>query len=199
MRSELMRRGRLEMIIGPMYSGKTEEMIRRITRRNIAKQNGLILKPSMETRDGKFLKSRSGMILEAIPVKDSSEVLDLVKKGRYDYVALDEIQFFDDGIVDVIEEIVNMGVSVIGSGLNLDFKGEPFNNVSRLAMKADELTLLKAVCVICGRDATRTQRLVMVNGEWRPASKKDSTILVEGSMENVRYEPRCRDCWVIEE
>ena len=187
------------MIIGPMYSGKTEEMIRRITRRNIAKQKGLILKPAMETRDGEFLRSRSGMVLKAIPVKNSSEILELVKKDRYDYVALDEIQFFDDGIVNVIEKVLDMGINVIGSGLNLDFKGEPFENVSRLAMKADELTLLKAVCVICGRDATRTQRLVMVNGKWRPASRKDSTILVEGSIENVRYEPRCRDCWVIED
>lgn len=194
-----MKHGRLEMIIGPMYSGKTEEMIRRITRRNIARQKGLILKPAIETRDGEFLRSRSGMTLKATPVRDSSEILDLVEKGEYDFVALDEIQFFDDGIVDVIEKIIEMGISVIGSGLNLDFKGEPFENVSRLAMKADELTLLKAVCVICGRDATRTQRLVMINGEWRPASKKDSTILVEGSIENVRYEPRCRDCWVIED
>ena len=81
--------------------------------------------------------------------------------------------------------------------MNLDFKGEPFKSVEDLVIRADDITLLKAVCVVCGKDATRTQRMILKNGEWLPASKRDDVILIDGSIEGVKYEPRCRDCWKI--
>lgn len=190
-------KGRLEVIIGPMYSGKTEELIRRITRRRIAKQSGLVFKPVVDTRDKSFVKSRAGTTIEAIPISKISDIFDFLEDGKNDFIAIDEIQFFDEPIYDVLEDVLNKGIDVISSGLNLDFKGEPFKSVEDLVIRADDITLLKAVCVVCGKDATRTQRMILKNGEWLPASKRDDVILIDGSIEGVKYEPRCRDCWKI--
>lgn len=192
-------KGRLETIIGPMYSGKTEELIRRITRRRIAKQFGLVFKPVMDTRENSFVKSRAGTIIEAIPIAKISDVFNYFnnQSQKIDFIALDEVQFFDEPIYNVLEKVISKGVDVLISGLNLDFRGEPFNNVEDLVIRSDDITLLKAVCVVCGKDATRTQRMVLKNNKWVPASKSDNIILIDGSVESVRYEPRCRDCWEI--
>jgi len=192
-------KGRFEVIIGPMYSGKTEELIRRITRRRIAKQCGLVFKPVVDTRDKSFVKSRAGTVIDAISISKISDISSHLnnQSQKIDFVAIDEIQFFDEPIYDVLEEIINKGIDVLVSGLNLDFKGEPFRSVEDLVIRSDDITLLKAVCVVCGKDATRTQRMILKNGEWIPASKKDDVILIDGSVESVKYEPRCRDCWEI--
>lgn len=190
-------KGRLEIIIGPMYSGKTEELIRRITRRRIAKQEGLVFKPVIDTRDKSFVKSRAGTVIEAISISEISDIFKHLEKRKVNFIAIDEIQFFSETIYDVLESVLNKNIDVLSSGLNLDFKGEPFKSVEDLVIRADDITLLKAVCVVCGKDATRTQRLILKNGSWLPASKSDDVILIDGSIESVRYEPRCRDCWEI--
>jgi thymidine kinase len=190
-------KGRLEIIIGPMYSGKTEELIRRIIRRRIAKQEGLVFKPVIDTRDKSLVKSRAGTVIEAIPISQISDILKYIEKGKVNFISIDEIQFFSETIYDILENVLNKNIDVLSSGLNLDFKGEPFKSVEDLVIRADDITLLKAVCVVCGKDATRTQRLVLKNGNWLPASKRDDVILIDGSIESVKYEPRCRDCWEI--
>lgn len=180
-----------------MYSGKTEELIRRIIRRRIAKQEGLVFKPVIDTRDKSLVKSRAGTVIEAIPISQISDILKYIEKGKVNFISIDEIQFFSETIYDILENVLNKNIDVLSSGLNLDFKGEPFKSVEDLVIRADDITLLKAVCVVCGKDATRTQRLVLKNGNWLPASKRDDVILIDGSIESVKYEPRCRDCWEI--
>ncbi|WP_036222294.1 thymidine kinase [Mesoaciditoga lauensis] len=193
------KKGKIEVVIGPMYSGKTEELIRRVVRRTIARQRGVIFKISSDTRtkEEKVI-SRAGTSLEAKVVDVASDALKYVDEG-FDYVAFDEVQFFDDKIVDVVKEFVNHGTDVIVAGLNLDFRGEPFESVMKIAAISDEIALLKAVCVVCGEDATRTQRLILKNGKWMPASKSDPVFKVEGEDIQIKYEPRCKDCWEVEE
>ncbi len=193
------KKGKIEVVIGPMYSGKTEELIRRVVRRTIARQKGVIFKISSDTRtkEEKVI-SRAGTSLEAKVVDAASDALKYVDEG-FDYVAFDEVQFFDDKIVDVVKEFVNHGTDVIVAGLNLDFRGEPFESVMKIAAISDEIALLKAVCVVCGEDATRTQRLILKNGKWMPASKSDPVFKVEGEDIQIKYEPRCKDCWEVGE
>lgn len=191
------KKGKVEVVIGPMYSGKTEELIRRVVRRNIAKQRGIIFKISSDTRTKeKKVVSRAGTFLEADVIDDSKNALKYLNE-ELDYVAFDEVQFFDEGIVDVVNEFTDAGTDVIVAGLNLDFRGEPFENVMKIAAMADEIALLKAVCVVCGKDATRTQRLIFKNGRWLPASKRDPIFKVEGEDVQIKYEPRCKDCWEV--
>ena len=190
-------KGKVEVVIGPMYSGKTEELIRRVVRRNIARQKGVIFKISSDTRvKEKKVISRAGTSLKANVVNNSSEALKYLDENL-DYVAFDEVQFFDDKIVDTVKKFVDAGTDVIAAGLNLDFRGEPFGNVMKIAAIADEIALLKAVCVVCGKDATRTQRLILKDGKWLPASKSDPVFKVEGADVQVKYEPRCKDCWEV--
>ncbi len=192
-------KGKVEIVVGPMYSGKTEELIRRVVRRNIAKQKGVIFKISSDTRtkENKVV-SRAGTSLEAVVLNEARDALKYLDK-EYDYVAFDEVQFFGDDIQKVVEKFVERGTDVIAAGLNLDFRGEAFENVMRIVAIADEVALLKAVCVVCGQDATRTQRLILKDGKWVPASKSDPIIKVEGEDVQTRYEPRCKDCWKVGE
>ncbi len=191
------KKGKVEVVIGPMYSGKTEELIRRVVRRNIAKQRGIIFKISSDTRTKeKKVVSRAGTFLEADVIDESKDALKYLDE-ELDYVAFDEVQFFDEEIVDVVNEFTDAGTDVIVAGLNLDFRGEPFENVMKIAAMADEIALLKAVCVVCGKDATRTQRLIFKNGRWLPASKRDPIFKVEGEDVQIKYEPRCKDCWEV--
>lgn len=194
-----MNKGTLEVVIGPMYSGKTEELIRRVVRRSIARQKGKIFKISSDTRTvGNTVISRAGTSLTADVVGSSAETEFLIDK-KLDYVAFDEAQFFDAGLVEVIKKFVDAGTDVIAAGLNLDFRGEVFENVMHVVSIADEIVLLKAVCMACGNDATRTQRLILKDGEWVPASLKDPIFKVEGSDLQTSYEPRCKDCWKVGE
>ncbi len=192
-------KGTLEVVIGPMYSGKTEELIRRVVRRSIARQKGKIFKISSDTRNaGNTVISRAGTSLTAYVISSSSEAGAYIDE-RLDYVAFDEAQFFDDGLPKTVKKFVDSGTDVIVAGLNLDFRGEVFENVMRVTSMADEIVLLKAVCMVCGNDATRTQRLILKNGRWMPASLKDPIFKVEGSDLQTSYEPRCKDCWKVGE
>ncbi|MGC8637111.1 MAG: thymidine kinase [Athalassotoga sp.] len=192
-------KGTLEVVIGPMYAGKTEELIRRVVRRKIAKQNGLIFKILSDTRNrDPLVVSRAGTYFEAEFVKDALDAKKYLD-SRFDYVAFDEAQFFGEDLIQVVKEFIDAGTDVIVSGLNLDFRGEVFENVMKIAAMADEIVLLKAVCVVCGKDATLTQRLILKDGEWVPASSKDPVFKVEGSDIEIKYEPRCKDCWKVGE
>jgi thymidine kinase len=183
--------GSLEVICGSMFCGKTEELIRRIRRATIAKQPTQVFKHSLDDRyDGvSKVSSHTGQHLEAQHISHSNELLPLILPETT-VVAIDEVQFFDSGIVDVIEQLTRRDIRVIAAGLDLDFRGEPFGTLPQLLSMAEEVTKLRAICVVCGEPASRTQRLV--NGQ--PAHYHDPVILV-GAEES--YEARCRKHHVV--
>lgn len=179
--------GWLEVICGCMFAGKTEELIRRINRIKYAKKEVIVFKPVIDDRyDKTQVVSHSNHRVDSIPIVSSKEVLTHIEKLPY-AVAFDEAQFFDKGLIDVIERLANSGVRVIVAGLDQDFRGEPFGIMPELMARAEYVTKLQGICMVCGAPATRTQRLI--NG--RPASYDDPTILVSAS---EKYESRCRHC-----
>lgn len=183
-------KGRVEIITGSMFSGKTEELIRRARRATIAKQKVQVFKPEIDTRYTKeSVSSHNGQEFEATPVPGAREILDYLKPETT-VVAIDEAQFFDHEIPLVVEQLADRGIRVIIAGLNLDFRGEPFGPMPELLARADEITTLHAICMVCGENASRTQRLI--NGV--PARYNDPVILV-GAAES--YEARCRDHHVV--
>ncbi len=179
--------GWIEVICGCMFSGKTEELIRRVKRTVIAKQKVQVFKPSTDTR---YLRekvtSHSGAGFEAIPVGQAAEILQHVD-DETEVVGVDEAQFFDWEIVDVCTTLANRGLRVIVAGLDMDFRGEPFGPMPVLIAQAEKVDKLQAICQRCGAPASRTQRLI--NGE--PAAYDDPIILVGAS---EVYEARCRVC-----
>ena len=181
------RAGWLEVISGCMFAGKTEELIRRINVLSYAKMNIIVFKPKIDNlySDNEIV-SHCGAKVPFFVVDRAQEIL---KKVNIDteVVAIDEVQFFDEDIVDVCEYLADKGIRVIVAGLDKDFRGEPFGIMPELLTRAEFITKLTAVCTKCGAPATRTQRLV--NG--KPASFNDSIVLV-GAVEH--YEPRCRHC-----
>jgi thymidine kinase len=180
--------GWIHLITGCMFSGKTDEMLRLIRRAEIAGRRVLLVRPAMDDRtaDGS-IESRSGLAYQASTVRDSSEIPPIVSAIRASVVAIDEAQFFDDGLPETAELLAAEGRSVLISGLDQDFLGRPFNSMPTLLALADQVTKLSAICTVCGADATRTQR--MVGG--RPAAADDPLIVV-GGMNDDRYEARCR-------
>lgn len=180
------RSGRIEVICGSMFSGKTEELIRRIRRAEIAQQHVQVFKHHIDDRYHQtYVKSHSGQGYEAEPVNDPADILIKLDENTT-VVAVDEGQFFEPNIVDVVEKLANMGIRVMISGLDMDFRGEPFGPMPQLLSMAEEVQKLHAICMVCGEDASRTQRLV--NG--KPADYDDSIIMV-GAAE--AYEARCRE------
>jgi thymidine kinase len=192
-RSAFMRHhtGQIEIVCGSMFCGKTEELIRRVRRAIIAKQKVQVFKHSLDNRYAGVTKvsSHAGQYIEAQHVSHSNEILSFLKTDST-VVAIDEIQFFDDGIVAVASQLAQRGIRVIAAGLDLDFRGEPFGALPQLLCVAEDVTKLHAICVVCGELASRTQRLV--NGQ--PAHYHDPTILV-GAEET--YEARCRKHHVV--
>ncbi|MHB8627841.1 MAG: thymidine kinase [Aggregatilineales bacterium] len=179
------RTGRLEVICGEMFSGKTEELIRRVRRAQIARLTVQVFKPAIDTRyDVGRVTSHNGQDSEAIPCERASDLL-AAWRPEATVVGIDEAQFFDDKLLEVIEHLVARNVRVIAAGLDTDFRGEPFGPMPALMCNAEEVTKLHAICVVCGEEAARTQRLV--NGE--PARYDDPIILV-GAADS--YESRCR-------
>ncbi|MCB2297713.1 thymidine kinase [Clostridium tagluense] len=182
--------GWVEVIIGPMYSGKSEELIRRIRRTKIAKQKLQVFKPEIDNRYSKVdVVSHCGEKEDAVPVKDSEELLALLHEDTQ-VVAIDEIQFFDKGIIDVITTLADNNKRVICAGLDMDFRGEPFGPIPVLLAVAEFVDKIQAICVLCGNPATRTQRLI--NG--KPAKYEDPIVLI-GATES--YEARCRKCHIV--
>ena len=179
--------GYIEAVVGPMYSGKSEELIRRLKRAKIAKQEVIVFKPCIDNRYSKEdVVSHSGISIRAIAINHTEEIHKYII-DETQVVGIDEVQFFDEGIVAVALELADKGIRVIAAGLDLDFKAEPFGPVPELLARAEFVDKLQAVCVKCGAPATRTQRLI--NKE--PARYDDPIILV-GATES--YEARCRKC-----
>ena len=178
--------GRIEVICGSMFCGKTEELIRRVRRAIIARQTVKVFKPQIDDRYGiQNITSHTGQSVEAIPVASSQDIQALADGGAT-VVAIDEAQFFDLGLIEVVQGLVDeRSLRVIVAGLDTDFRGEPFGPMPQLLSIAEEVIKLHAICVVCGEDASRTQRLV----DGKPAAYDDPTILV-GAQES--YEARCR-------
>jgi len=177
--------GSIEVICGSMFSGKTDELIRRMVRAKIARQKVQVFKPSIDVRyAAEKVMSHAGANFDAIPIEKAADIL-----GRLDedttMVGIDEAQFMDADIVKVAQELADLGKRVLVAGLDLDFRGEPFGPMPVLMAKAERVDKLHAICMVCGEEASRTQRLV--NG--RPARYDDPVVIV-GAAE--MYEARCR-------
>lgn len=179
-------KGSIEVIVGCMSSGKSEELIRRLRRATIARQGTVVFKPAHDVRtDGRTIASRDGKTHGAVSVARAADIPALVGDGPC-VVGIDEAQFFDAGIVAAVGVLVDRGIRVIVAGLDTDFRGEPFGAVPHLMAVADSVTKLQAVCVRCGRPAVRSQLLVAP-----PSGDLGSPDFVGG---DEKYEARCRDC-----
>ncbi len=184
--------GSLEVICGPMFSGKSEELMRRLRRAKIAKQNVITFKPSIDNRHSiEHVVSHDGNRLYAQAIENVATMYDMVQLNSIDVIGIDEVQFFPYDIIQVICNLVADGKRVIVAGLDRDFRGVPFGSLPTLLAIADSITKLNAICCICGHDAHFTQRLV--NGI--PAKHDDPIILV-GAQE--AYQARCRNCFTID-
>jgi thymidine kinase len=179
--------GWIEVICGSMFSGKSEELIRRVKRAKIARQNVQVFKPRIDNRYHlTAVVSHSGDKAEAIAVGSVAEIVDLIEEGT-EVIAVDEVQFFEKEIVAQCQEWADQGMRVIVAGLDQDFRGEPFGPTPELLAVAEYVTKLQAICTVCGSPANRNQRLI--NG--KPAGYDDPVIQV-GASES--YEARCRHC-----
>lgn len=182
--------GQIEVICGPMFAGKTEELIRRVNRLEFAKKKYLVFKPVIDNRYSTTeIVSHSNYRKNSICVNSSLDILNYYNE-EIDAVIVDEVQFFDEQIVNVCEYLADKGIRVICGGLDSDFKGYPFMVVALLLARAESVTKLSAICNVCGKNATRTQRII--NGQ--PAYEDDPVVLV-GAKE--AYEPRCRSCHMV--
>lgn len=178
---EISHRGRIEVICGSMFSGKTEELIRRLKRATFAHQRVEIFKPSLDTRYSEVdIVSHDHNSIRSTPVDSSASILLL--SSNNDVIGIDEAQFFDDKLTDVCEELANKGVRVIVAGLDMDYQGKPFGPIPGLCAIADNVTKVHAICVKCGSLAYISHRLV----------KNDKKVLL-GTQEE--YEPLCRSCY----
>lgn len=171
--------GFVEVICGCMFSGKTEELIRRMKRAKIARQKLQVFKPAIDTRYGlDCVASHNSNAIQSLPVKDSAEILVHLHDSTR-VVGIDEAQFFDEGIVEVVERLAMRGIRVVVAGLDMDYKGLPFGPMPKLLSVAEQVTKLSAVCVVCGAPATRSQRI---------SASQEKVLL--GAHDS--YEARCR-------
>ena len=178
---ETHRPGRIEVVCGSMFSGKTEELIRRMKRAKFAKQKVEIFKPSLDTRySEEDVVSHDKNTIRSTPIDSSGAILLLA--SDIDVVGIDEAQFFDDGLVEVCNQLANNGVRVIVAGLDMDYKGIPFGPIPALCAIADEVTKVHAICVKCGALAYVSHRLIH-NDKRGLLAEKDE------------YEPLCRECY----
>ncbi len=181
---------KLEIICGPMFSGKSEELIRRLRRAIIARQKVKVFKPELDTRRGiDRVTSHNGAMIEAQPIAQIEDILSLADDAHV--IGIDEVQFFSTDIINVICRLVDNGKRVIACGLDLDFRGIPFGPMPTLLAIADYITKLQSICTLCGIDAHFTQRLV----NEQPA-RFDDPIIQLGAQE--AYQPRCRSCYQID-
>lgn len=185
------RGGWIEVIAGVMFSGKSEELIRRVRRSIIARKNVQVFKSHVDSRyQGIYaISSHDGRTVEAVPVDSSIQIMQNVSE-RADVVAIDEAQFLDFGVVEVSTVLAARGVRVILAGTDTDFRGEPFGAMPQLMAVADLVDKLHAICVVCGGPASRNQRLI----GGKPAAYDSPTIMIGGS---ESYEARCRHCHMV--
>lgn len=178
--------GWVHVICGCMFCGKTDEMLRLLRRFSIAGRRVLLIKPQLDTRtDAITVVSRSGAQHQAVAVESSAGIEGVADDA--DIVAIEEGQFFDEQLPEVVERLADAGKQVLVTGLDRDFRGVPFGPMPRLMALADQVTKLTAICVVCGEPATRTQRLI--DGAPAPA---DSPLILIGGMGDEAYEARCR-------
>ena len=178
---EMMRRGRVEVVCGSMFSGKTEELIRRLRRAQFAKQRVEIFKPAIDVRySEEEVVSHEGNSILSTPVDSSASILLMGQES--DVVGIDEAQFFDEHIVEVCNKLAARGIRVIVAGLDLDFKGQPFGPMPQLLAIADEVTKVHAICVRCGALAYVSHRIVAGDKQVMLGEKQE-------------YEPLCRECY----
>ena len=178
---EQRRNGRIEVVCGSMFSGKTEELIRRLKRATFAKQRVEIFKPAIDVRySDEEVVSHDQNSIHSTPIDSSASILLLA--SDVDVIGIDEAQFFDDGLVDVCNQLANSGVRVIAAGLDMDYKGVPFGPIPALCAIADEVTKVHAICVKCGNLAYISHRKV----------DNDRRVLLG---ETAEYEPLCRECY----
>lgn len=184
--------GRLEVICGPMFSGKSEELIRRLRRARVAQKSVIAFKHAVDTRMAvEYVSSHDGSKIHAHALDDAALLLSMAQDAARDVICIDEIHFFPADIIPVLCTLIDLGKRIIVAGLDLNFRGEPFGPMPILLAIADEITKLQAVCLLCGNDAHYTQRLV--NG--KPAKYHDPLIMV-GTHE--AYQARCRNCYIID-
>ncbi len=177
--------GSIEVICGSMFSGKTDELIRRLRRAVIARQKVQVFKPAIDVRYAvEKVTSHAGADFSAIPVEKSGDILAKIEPDTT-VIGIDEAQFFDEGILEVTRQLADRGIRVLVAGLDQDFRGEPFGPMPALMSKAEQVDKLRAICIVCGEPASRTQRLV--NG--KPARYDDPVVIVGAS---ELYEARCR-------
>lgn len=178
---EMRRPGRIEVVCGSMFSGKTEELIRRMKRAVFAHQKVEIFKPAIDTRySDEDVVSHDSNSIRSTPVESSASILLL--SSDIDVVGIDEAQFLDDGLVDVCNQLANRGVRVIIAGLDMDFKGVPFGPIPALCAIADDVTKVHAICVKCGNLTYLSHRIV----------SGDKRVMLG---EQTEYEPLCRECY----
>jgi thymidine kinase len=199
-------RGKLTTIVGPMSSGKTLELIRKLSINEVQGKSTFVAKHKMDTRDLKnpdkvnkvTVQSRLGLEYEAFSIPNSTFLLELITKNYVelecvpDVIGIEEGQFWDKELIDVINKFLIRGIDVIVTGLNQNFKGMPFGVMPSLMALSDDIILLKGVCSICKQPATKTQRLI----DDEPATMDSPEILVGAEEGKERYECRCVDCWV---
>ena len=186
--------GWIEVICGCMFAGKTEELIKRIKVLQYAKKNVVAIKPTIDNRySDDMIASHAGSLMKCIcvDIHDLKTIANLIDDKKVDVVVIEEVQFFDEGIVEICELLAKNKKRVIVAGLDTDFRGEPFPIMASLLAKAEFITKLSAVCMVCGAPATKTQRLI--NG--KPAKYSDPIVLVGAS---ECYEARCRTCHKVE-
>ncbi len=187
--------GFLEVITGPMFAGKTTELIKRIERQIFAKRKAALFKPAIDNRYSESeVVAHNGLRYDAFVIptdgKGVEMIEDITKKEGFEVIGIDEVQFFPMPVVEMLNRLADDGVYVIASGLNLDFKGDPFPVTKELLVRADNIVYLTAICTVCGAPATRTQRLI--NGKPAP---RDSPVILVGGRES--YEARCRKHHII--
>ncbi len=177
--------GSIEVVCGSMFSGKTDELIRRLVRATIAKQKVQVFKPAIDIRYAvEKVTSHAGSNYDALPVEKAADIRSKLEKDTT-VVGIDEAQFFDSEVVCVADELAARGIRVLVAGLDTDFRGEPFGPMPLLMSRAEHVDKLHAICMVCGDEASRTQRLV--NG--KPARYDDPVVIVGAS---EMYEARCR-------
>ncbi len=192
-----LQRGHVEVICGPMFSGKTEELIRRLRRAQIARQGVIVVKPKIDDRyDAADVVSHSSLRIKSVPLEKSAQIEPALREhgARINVVGIDEAQFFDEGLVEVVERLADRGVRVVVAGLDQDYLGRPFGPMPRLLCTAEVVTKQLSVCMVCGGPASKSQR---VHPEGARLSRMGPVtaeqVLVGGG---DSYEARCRSCYV---
>ncbi len=180
--------GFIEVICGSMFSGKTEELVRRLKRAQIAKQKVQVFKPSVDHRYSKnHVQSHDSNRIESQPIQKSKDILKYLEDNTR-VVGIDEVQFFDESIVETAQKLAFRGIRVILAGLDMDFRGQPFGPIPKLLAVAEQVTKLTAICMTCGNPATRTQKLT---AQGNSAATKTQVPQIGGK---EMYEARCRFC-----